>query len=97
MIDLTASSVIFYNTMGEAKAYLAFAGTGLTRDKTHHDNYGAYELAQIIVQGIRDNKLALASSIVDDFKGFDPAHPDNVDTFTMPTGPSRDTATPLGS
>jgi hypothetical protein len=86
-VDLTALSITFYETLGPDKAYLAFAGNGPQRDATHHDNYGAYELAKCIVQGIRDNKLDLSKSIVDDFKGFDPAKPDNVDTFTMPTGP----------
>ncbi len=97
-VDLTALSVKFYESLGADKAYLAFAGTGTKRDATHHDNYGAYELAKIVTQGIRDNKLALAKSIVADFPAhFDPAQPDPVDTFTMPTGPSTVTATPLGS
>ncbi len=96
-IDLTAISVKFYETLGSDKAYLAFAGTGLKRDATHHDNYGAYELAKIILTGIRDDKLDLAKSIVDDFTSFDPTKPDDVDTFTMPTGPSRVTLVPLGS
>ncbi len=96
-VDLTAASVTFYEALGADKAYLAFAGTGTTRDATHHDNYGAYELAKIITQGIRDNKLELAKSIVDDFKPFDPAKPDPVDTFTMPRGPSTFNLTPLGN
>lgn len=83
-VDLTALSVTFYETLGPDKAYRAFAGTGTQRDTTHHDNYGAYELAKCIVQGIKDNKLDLAKHIVDDFKGFDPAHPDSIDTFEMP-------------
>jgi lysophospholipase L1-like esterase len=96
-IDLTNLSVTLWETLGPEKAALAFAGSGDRRDTTHQDNYGAYELAKCIAQGIKDNNLDLAKSIVDDFKGFDPAKPDNVDTFTMPTGPSRVTATPLGS
>jgi lysophospholipase L1-like esterase len=97
MVDLSRLSMKFYEALGPEKAYLAFAGSGPQRDATHHDNYGAYELAKCIVQGIKDNKLDLAKSIVSDFKDFDPSKPDNVDTFTMPTGPSRVTATPLGS
>jgi lysophospholipase L1-like esterase len=97
MVDLSRQSMIFYEAIGPEKAYLAFAGNGPQRDATHHDNYGAYELAKIIVQGIKDNKLDLAKSIVDDFKGFDPSKPDNIDTFTMPQGPSRVNAVPLGN
>ena len=96
-VDLTALSAVFYNALGADKAYLAFAGTGTNRDATHHDNYGAYELAKIVVQGIRDNKLDLAKSIVDDFQPFDPAKPDPVDTFTMPNGNSTFNLTPLGN
>jgi lysophospholipase L1-like esterase len=96
-VDLTAQSIKFYEALGADKAYLAFAGTGLNRDATHHDNYGAYELAKIITQGIRDNKVDLAKSIVDNFPTFDPSKPDPVDTFNMPAGPSKVTMTPLGS
>jgi hypothetical protein len=96
-IDLTAASALFYNALGQEKAYLAFAGTGTNRDATHHDNYGAYELAKIVTQGIRDNKLDLAKSIVADFQGFDPSKPDPVDTFYIPAGTSRNNQTPLGN
>jgi hypothetical protein len=96
-IDLSRMSMAFYEALGPEKAYLAFAGNGPNRDATHHNNYGAYQLAKCIVQGIRDNKLSLARSIVDDFKGYDPAKPDDVESFTMPAGPSRITETPLGN
>jgi lysophospholipase L1-like esterase len=96
-VDLTALSIKFYEALGADKAYLAFAGTGTNRDATHHDNYGAYELAKIVVQGIIDDKVDLAKSVVADFKPFDPSKPDAVDTFTMPTGPSTVNLTPLGS
>jgi lysophospholipase L1-like esterase len=95
-IDLNAMSVPFYEALGKDRAYLAFAGTGPNRDATHHDNYGSYELAKCIVQGIRDNKLPIAKYIVDDFKGFDPAHPDNVDTFVLPPSPRFTNERPLG-
>lgn len=96
-IDLSRLSMVFYEALGPEKAPLAFAGQGERRDATHHDNYGAYELAKMITQGIKDNKLDLAKSIVDDFKDFDPAKPDDVESFTMPVGPSRVTDQPLGS
>jgi lysophospholipase L1-like esterase len=73
LIDLTKMSIAFYEALGPDKSPLAFSGG---RDPTHHSSYGAYELAKCIVQGIRDNKLDLAKYIVDDFKPFDPAHPD---------------------
>jgi hypothetical protein len=88
--------MVFYQALGKDRAYLAFAGHGLTRDATHHDNYGSYELAQIIAQGIRDDNLPLASRLKDDFKGFDPAHPDSPDTFAIPASPLFTNQRPLG-
>ncbi len=95
-IDLHAMSIPFYEALGTNKAYLAFAGAGTKRDPTHHDNYGAYELAKCIVQGIKDNKLPLANFIADDFKDFDPAHPDSVDAFDLPASPHFTNQRPLG-
>ncbi len=97
MIDLHAMSVQFYESLGPDKAYLAFAGNGDKRDATHHNNYGAYELAKCIVNGIKANDLDLAKSIVDDYVDFDPSSPDNVDSFMMSTGPSRVSTVPLGN
>jgi lysophospholipase L1-like esterase len=95
-IDLNAKSILFYQALGQGKAYLAFAGHGLNRDATHHDNYGSYELAKIIVQGIRDDHLPLASHIKPDFAAFDPSRPDPVDTFALPASPQFTNQRPLG-
>ena len=96
-IDLAALSATFYEALGPEKAPLAFAGTGPNRDATHHDNYGSYEIAKCVIQGLKDNHLDLAKSIVDDFTGFDPAHPDNVDTWTIPASLGRMTQAPRGN
>ena len=82
LIDLDRMSTTFYEALGPAWAPLAFNNQG--KDPTHHDNYGAYELAKCVVQGIRDAGLPLAALIADDFAGFDPAHPDSPDTFALP-------------
>jgi len=67
------------------------------QDGTHHDNYGSYELAQCVVEGIKQAKLPLAKLIVDDFKGFDPSHPDSVADFEMPASPVSSSEKPLGN
>lgn len=97
LIDLNAMSVQFYEALGPDKAYLAFAGNGENRDATHHNNYGAYELAKCIIKGIKASKLDLAKSIVDDYLDFDPSNPDRVDSFIMSMGPSGVSAVPLGN
>ena len=95
-IDLNAKSILFYQALGKDKAPLAFAGHGATRDATHHDNYGSYELAKIIVQGIIDDHLPLASHIKADFAGFDPRQPDSIDAFALPPSPLFTNQRPLG-
>jgi len=95
LIDLEAASRAFYEALGPGKAPLAFSNGG--KDATHHDNYGAYELAKFIVQGIRDAKLPLARFITEDFTGFDPAKPDSPDTFVLAASPGRSNITPRGN
>ena len=90
LIDLNAMSLIFYKALGTNIAQ-AF------QDPTHHNNYGSYELAQCVVEGIKQDKLPLAKFIVDDFKDFDPAHPDPVDQFQMSASPVRSSAKPPGN
>jgi lysophospholipase L1-like esterase len=90
LIDLNAMSLVFYKALGDdlGKAF---------QDATHHNNYGSYELARCIVQGIKQDKLPLANYIVDDFKNFDPAHPDPVAGFRMPASPVVSKEKPLGN
>jgi len=95
LIDLERMSVAFYEALGREKAPLAFSAGG--KDVTHHDNYGAYELAKCVVQGIRDAQLPLAQFIVPDFAGFDPAHPDDPTAFILAPSPQRSDVTPRGS
>jgi lysophospholipase L1-like esterase len=82
LIDLNAMSKPFYEALGPREAHKAFAGN----DTTHHSDYGSYELAKCIVQGIKDAKLPIAKYLVD-VPAFDPAHPDPIDAFNVPAEP----------
>ena len=95
LIDLERMSVAFYEALGPQKSPLAFSAGGT--DITHHNNYGAYELAKCVVQGIRDAGLPLANLISGDFAGFDPAHPDAPETFALPASPMRSNVAPRGN
>jgi len=90
LIDLNMMSRAFYKALGTDldKAF---------RDGTHHNNYGSYELAKCVVEGIQQTKLPLAKSIVADFGNFDPAKPDLVATFEMPVSPTVSNDKPLGN
>lgn len=92
LIDLNAMSKPFYEAMGPADAHLAFAGN----DTTHHSDYGSYELAKCIVQGIKDAKLPLARYLVQTLP-FDPAHPDPYAKFDIPAEPLGPLVKPYGN
>ena len=95
LIDLDRMSAAFYEALGPARAPLAFNDDG--RDATHHDNYGAYELARCVIQAIRDDHLPLAGHIADDVLPFDPSHPDPVETFDVPPSLLRSDLRPRGN
>ena len=95
LIDLDRMSTTLYEALGPARAPLAFAAGG--KDATHHNNYGAYALAQCVAQGIRDAGLRLADTLADDLSGFDPAQPDDPATFTLPASPLRSDQRPRGN
>ena len=80
--------------MGPDKSHAAFATPA---ENTHHNDYGSYEIAKCILMGIKQNHLDLAKFIVDDFKDFDPSHPDPVAEFNIPKNPKMTNVTPLGS
>jgi lysophospholipase L1-like esterase len=90
LVDLNAMSLVFYKSLG-ADLGKAF------QDGTHHNNYGSYELAKCVVEGIKQDKLPLAKYIVADFGDFDPAHPDPVADFTMSVSPNHSSEKPLGN
>lgn len=95
LIDLERMSVALYEALGPDRAPLAFAAGG--RDATHHNNYGAYQLAQCVAQAIREQRLDLARHLAPDFKGYEPARPDPVDSFALPASPGRQTEAPRGN
>jgi hypothetical protein len=71
----------------DGKLNLQFSNShpaGLEVDGTHHNDFGSYEIAKCVLQGIRDNNLAIAKFILNDFKGFDPSNPDKIEEFKLP-------------
>ncbi len=95
-IDLNALSIPFYEALGPEASAQAFAAPGGHVDNTHHNNYGSYELARCVAQGITDAKLPLAGELIREFRKFDPAKPDNLKTFNVPPSPNFTNQRPLG-
>ncbi len=84
LIDLQSISAKFYEALGPGKSQVAFANAS---EKTHHSDYGSYEIAKCVLQGIVDTKLPLATGITEDFHPFDPNHPDDPADFLLPPDP----------
>jgi hypothetical protein len=56
-------------------------------DNTHFNSYGAYELAKCILEGIKDNNLALKKYLLKGLTEFDPDKPDKFEDFSLPLSP----------
>ncbi len=90
LIDLHAMSRTLYKALGSDldKAF---------QDGTHHNNFGSYEIAKCVAEGIRQNKFPLAKFLSDDFAGFDPAKPDAPAAFDVPESLARSEKKPDGN
>ena len=93
LIDLTAASKDFYEALGKEKSAVAFK----EGDGTHHNNYGAYELARMIADSIRAQKTPLAKYLNDDLQPFDARKPDSFEAFAVPASPLVTDIKPLGN
>ena len=78
LLDLNPLSVKFYEALGPELSPRAFADEG--RDKTHHNEYGARQLARAVIEALRVADPALTAGlekhIAADAAHFDPSHPD---------------------
>jgi lysophospholipase L1-like esterase len=91
LVDLNEMSKAFYEALGPADAHLAFAG----KDTTHHDNYGSYELAKCVAQGLKDAHSSLAAHLIE-MPRFDPSRPDPPSSLHIPAEPQSISETPYG-
>jgi len=93
LIDLNAMSKVLYETLGKDRSGILFK----QGDGTHHNNYGAFELAKLIVDGIRANNLPIAKYLVNGLPTFDPSRPDPIDKFDVPASPMSTDVKPPGN
>ena len=105
LIDLNALSKTLFEAMGEAGTLHAFVHYPANtfpdqpeelKDETHFNSYGAWELARVVVQSIRDQHLPLERFLKPGLAVFDAAKPDAWAGFTLPASPLVSTTTPYG-
>lgn len=106
LIDLNAASVQFINALGNGGSKAAFVHypaetfpgqTKALRDDSHFNAYGAYELARIVADGIRAQKLDIAPFLTTDLPVFDPSKPDDATLLALPASPMTPIVKPAGN
>jgi lysophospholipase L1-like esterase len=98
LIDLNAMTKTLYEALGPDGSIALFAQHGGgDYDHTHHGPYGAYEVAQCVVTGARQDNLGFVKYLDDSVPAFDPAHPDPLAKFDVPPSPGKPAPKPLGN
>ena len=90
VIDLTQMSTTFYETLGEEGSkkslvhYPANTFPGQDKplaDNTHFNPFGAWEIAKMVVMGLKQTGSPLVDYLRDDWQDYSPEHPDDPDDF----------------
>lgn len=98
LIDLTALTTKMYEALGpegSKSAFVIYPEQNLN-DNTHFNPYGAYQIAKIVVQEIRNRNIGLSKFLVD-MPVFDSTHPDSASSFKWPPSPKVSTTKPDGN
>lgn len=66
-------------------------------DNTHFNPYGAYEVAKMVIMGIKQLQLPMAKGVKADFLDYDPKHPDDWAHFVWYPSAKSDLTKPDGN
>ena len=106
VIDLTQMSTAFYETLGfegSKKSLVHYpANTFPGQDKpladnTHFNPFGAWEIAKMVVMGLKQINSPLADCLQTDWQDFDPSHPDDPDRFVWHMSAGNNLTKPDGN
>jgi len=106
LIDLSSMSRVLYEAWGVEGSKQGFvhypAGTfpgqeTALEDNTHFNMYGGFQIAQCILRGLIELDSPLTKYIRKEFKGYDPAIPDDPASFHIPPTPFASGEKPLGN
>ena len=65
-------------------------------DNTHFNPYGAYEVAKMVVMGMKQLRLPIIQNLREDWQDFTPLHPDNPEAFQWYPANKQDMTRPDG-
>lgn len=106
VIELNEMTRTFYQALGEENSKQALvhypANTFPNQpkalaDNTHFNPYGAWEVAKMIVMGLKQIQCPLADHLRADWQDYSPAHPDQPQTFVWHPSGSANLTKPDGN
>lgn len=108
LIDLNGFTKTLYEAFGEEGSRRLFvqypAGSfpgqqQALADNTHFNDFGAYEIARCVVEGLRRSGLDLKNYLKKEkeLPVFDPQHPDDFDDWSLPLTPFFSEVKPYGN
>lgn len=106
VIDLTSMSTAFYEALGfegSKKSLVHYPANTYPNqpqplaDNTHFNPFGAWEIAKMIVMGLKQMNSPLVGDLRTDWQDFDPEHPDNPDEFVWYPSGIADVTKPDGN
>lgn len=105
VIELHDMTRTFFETLGVENSKRALvhypAGTfpGQSKDfadNTHFNPYGAYEVAKMVVMGLKQINVPFINCLRADWQDYNAAHPDDFSTFSWHNAPFYDNVKPDG-
>ncbi len=103
VIDLNAKTKTLFEALGYEDSKRALVhyskevyGKELA-DNTHFNTYGAYEVAKCVVMGMKELQLPFVQYLRDDWHDFDPAQPDDWQSFKWAPAPMTEATKPDGN
>ncbi|MFN3860700.1 MAG: rhamnogalacturonan acetylesterase [Roseateles sp.] len=95
-IDLNAMSIRFYAALGPERSQAAHPMNNGKLDNTHHNNYGAMQLARLVALGLREAQVPVAAQLRDDLGAISPDQPHPPEQFRVAVSPGFTQQRPLG-
>ena len=105
-IELNGMTTTLYETLGfegSKKALVHYPANTFANqpqplaDNTHFNPYGAWQVAKLIVMGLKQIHSPLAGYLRTDWQDYDPQHPDSVDAFVWYPSGNTDISKPDGN
>jgi len=95
-IDLNAMSQQFYAALGPERSQAAHPLNNGKLDNTHHNNYGAAQLARLVALGLSQARVPVASELREDLGTIEPGNPQAPEQFHVAASPGFTNLRPLG-